>query len=135
MNAAKQNPRTASQMPRPSKSERILVVKEEETSREIIASMLTRAGYECQEAGDGLEALALLDSSKGFDLLLSGLTMPNLDGIALLERTDAKYPRKRYPVKRVAISGGDDGHEDTGNWSGRLRGEQLRQRISSEQSD
>ncbi len=45
MNAANQRPRNASEMPRPSKSERILVVKEEETSREIIASMLTRAGY------------------------------------------------------------------------------------------
>jgi len=101
MNAAKQNPRTASEMPRPSKSERILVVKEEETIREIIASMLTRAGYECQESGDGLEALALLDSSKGFDLLLAGLSMPNLDGIALLERTKAKYPD--LPVVIVAV--------------------------------
>ncbi len=86
MNAAKQSPRTASEMPRPSKPERILVVKEEETSREIIASMLTRAGYECQEAGDGLEALALLDLSKGFDLLLAGLTMPNLAGRVLGEQ-------------------------------------------------
>jgi hypothetical protein len=73
--AAKQSPRTTSEVPTPSKSERILVVKEEETSREIIASMLARAGYECQEAGDGLEALALLDLSKGFDLLLAGLTI------------------------------------------------------------
>lgn len=101
MNAAKQHPRTASEMPRPSKSERILVVKEEETIREIIASMLTRAGYDCQQAGDGLEALALLDSSKGFDLLLAGLTMPNLDGISLLERTKTKYPG--LPVVIVAV--------------------------------
>jgi DNA-binding NtrC family response regulator len=95
MNAAKQNPRTASEMPRPSKSERILVVKEEKTIRETIASMLTRAGYECQGTGDGLEALAMLDSSKGFDLLLAGLSLD------MLGHTKAKYPD--LPVVIVAV--------------------------------
>lgn len=72
-------------------AERILVVDDEEAVRTIVVSMLSSAAYECQEAVDGLEALALLDSGKEFDLLLSGLMMPDLDGIGLLERVKDKY--------------------------------------------
>ena len=71
---------------------RILVVDDEEVIRKIVASMLVSANFECREAGDGLEALALLDSGEEFDLVLSGLMMPNLDGIALLERVKVTYP-------------------------------------------
>jgi putative nucleotidyltransferase with HDIG domain len=54
--------------------------------------MLASAKYDCRGAGDGVEALALLDSGEEFDLVLSGLMMPNLDGIALLERVKVTYP-------------------------------------------
>lgn len=73
-------------------AERILVVEDEEAIRKIVVSMLRSANFECQEAGDGLEALALLDSGKEFELVLSNLMMPNLDGIGLLERVKGKYP-------------------------------------------
>jgi len=69
------------------KPERILVVNDEEGAREATSFMLTAAGYECRTAADGLQALAMLDSGEGFDLLLSNLGMPKLDGIGLLERT------------------------------------------------
>jgi len=71
---------------------RILVVDDEEAIREIISAMLSTAGYGCRTASDGLEALAVLDSGEEFDLLLTNLMMPNLDGIGLLERTKQKLP-------------------------------------------
>ena len=71
---------------------RILVVDDEETIRKIIISMLASANFECHEAGDGLEALTLLDSSEEFDLVLADLLMPKLDGIELLERIKDRYP-------------------------------------------
>jgi DNA-binding NtrC family response regulator len=71
---------------------RILVVNDEEPFREIVACMLTSAGYQCRTASDGLEALAALDSGKEFELLLTNLMMPNLDGIGLLERTKDNFP-------------------------------------------
>ena len=71
---------------------RILAVNDEEGIREIISAMLSTAGYECRTASDGLEALAVLDSGEEFDLLLTNLMMPNLDGIGLLERTKEKFP-------------------------------------------
>src|SRR5215467_11928748 len=73
-------------------TERILVVDDEETIREIVCSMLTSAKYECRQAGSGTEALALLDSGEEFELMLSDLMMANLDGIGLLERTKERFP-------------------------------------------
>src|SRR6476469_6373239 len=73
-------------------SDRILVVDDEEAIREIVASMLISANYECRQASSGLEALALLNSGEQFELMLSDLMMAELDGIGLLERTKEKYP-------------------------------------------
>jgi putative nucleotidyltransferase with HDIG domain len=73
-------------------ADRILVVDDEETIREIVSSMLTIANYQCRQAASGLEALALLESGEEFELMLSDLMMADLDGIALLERTKEKFP-------------------------------------------
>ena len=72
--------------------ERILVVDDEETIREIVSSMLTHANYKCRQAASGLEAIALLDSGEAFELMLSDLMMADLDGIGLLERTKERFP-------------------------------------------
>jgi putative nucleotidyltransferase with HDIG domain len=73
-------------------TERILVVDDEEPIREIISSMLSAAGYKTRQAASGMEALAILNSSGEFELMLSDLMMAELDGIALLERSKEKYP-------------------------------------------
>jgi len=73
-------------------SERILIVDDEETIREIVASMLTSANFNCRQAASGMEALALLDSGEAFELMLSDLMMANLDGIGLLEKTKERFP-------------------------------------------
>jgi len=77
---------------------RILVVDSEQAVREIIVSMLTSAGYVCREAGNGVEALALLDSGGQFELVLSSLLMPELDGIGFLERVKDKYPDTPFVI-------------------------------------
>ena len=73
-------------------ADRILVVDDEEPIREIVASMLSTAGYACKQASSGMEALAILNSGEVFQLMLSDLMMAELDGIGLLERTKEKYP-------------------------------------------
>ena len=73
-------------------SERILVVDDEDSIREIVSSMLASANYQCRQAASGLEALALLDSGEEFELMLSDLMMAGMDGIGLLERTKERYP-------------------------------------------
>src|SRR4029077_6958936 len=73
-------------------AERILVVDDEETIREIVCSMLTSCNYQCKQAGSGLQALALLESGEEFELMLSDLMMAGLDGNGLLEKTKEKFP-------------------------------------------
>ena len=73
-------------------AERILVVDDEEPIRDVVTSMLGSAGYKCQPAASGKEALAILDSGGQFELILSDLMMAELDGIGLLERTKERYP-------------------------------------------
>src|SRR5216683_2732098 len=76
----------------PMAADRILVVDDEESIREIVSSMLATAGYKCHQAASGNEALALLESGEKFELMLSDLMMANLDGIGLLERTKERFP-------------------------------------------
>jgi putative nucleotidyltransferase with HDIG domain len=72
--------------------ERILVVDDEETIREIVSSMLSTAHFQTSQASSGIEALALLNSGEEFDLVLSDLMMAEMDGNALLERTKERFP-------------------------------------------
>jgi cyclic di-GMP phosphodiesterase len=73
-------------------SDRILVVDDEETIREIVSSMLAGAQYQSRQAASGKEALALLESGEEFDLVLSDLMMAEMDGNVLLERAKEKFP-------------------------------------------
>ena len=73
-------------------NDRILVVDDEETIREIVSSMLAGAHFQTRQAASGIEALAILESGEDFDLVLSDLMMAEMDGIALLERAKERYP-------------------------------------------
>src|SRR3954464_3735889 len=72
--------------------QRVLVVDDEESIREIVASMLSAAGYVTRQASSGMEALNILNAGEEFDLMLSDLMMRDLDGIGLLEQTKTGYP-------------------------------------------
>jgi putative nucleotidyltransferase with HDIG domain len=72
--------------------DRILVVDDEETIREIVSSMLAAAQFRTRQAASGHEALSLLESGEEFDLVLSDLLMAEMDGLALLERSKERFP-------------------------------------------
>jgi two-component system, cell cycle response regulator CpdR len=61
---------------------RILVVDDEESIRSFVERALTLDGHEVRMAGDGAEALDVL-AADSFDLMLSDIRMPLMDGIAL----------------------------------------------------
>jgi DNA-binding NtrC family response regulator len=65
-------------------SGRVLLVDDERTLRRVLARSLTRVGFEVVEVDNGLVALELL-SRERFDLVVSDVQMPGMDGIALLE--------------------------------------------------
>ena len=65
---------------------RILFVEDEDAVRAIAAKTLVRRGYEVVEACDGEEALEILENEpESFDLLISDVVMPGLDGPGLLK--------------------------------------------------
>lgn len=70
---------------------RILIAEDEESLRRFVARALHMDGHETVEAGDGAEALELLEDGP-FDLLLSDIRMPVMDGIALATQTAERAP-------------------------------------------
>jgi putative nucleotidyltransferase with HDIG domain len=73
-------------------AERILIVDDEEPIRDFVSAMLRSANYVCTPAESGKKALSLLASGEVFELMLSDLMMPGMDGIALLEASKERYP-------------------------------------------
>jgi two-component system response regulator PilR (NtrC family) len=73
----------------PSRHARILVVDDEPSMREFLTICLRRAGYEVEAAPGGEAALARLDAHP-FDLVITDLTMPGIDGMELLRRVTAR---------------------------------------------
>lgn len=63
---------------------RILVVDNEAKMRRILELSLKSLGHSVIEAGDGVEALAVIEQ-QSVDLVLTDLRMPRMDGIALLQ--------------------------------------------------
>src|SRR5271169_877179 len=79
--------------------ERILVVDDDASIREIISSMLTHAGFECRAVTSGQDAIAALQTDGNYGLLLSDLAMEGMDGLVLLERVRKLHPE--IPVVMV----------------------------------
>src|SRR5213082_4324060 len=73
-------------------ADRILIVDDEEPIRDFVSAMLSSANFVCKQAASGKEALALLDSGEEYELMLSDLMMPVMDGIALLEASKERFP-------------------------------------------
>jgi|SRR5882757_2312694 CheY-like chemotaxis protein len=72
---------------------RILVADDEEGLRSLIARALKQDGHEVMTASDGAEALDLLTREQGaFELLLSDIRMPVMDGIALALTAARDHP-------------------------------------------
>jgi len=64
---------------------RILIVEDDERTRDMIASFLSEDGFDCSTANDGEVALEMLAAST-FDVVISDIRMPKLDGISLVQR-------------------------------------------------
>ena len=73
---------------------RILIADDEESMRLLVARAIAMDGHETVTAQDGAEALEILMRSDGqFDLLLTDIKMPVMDGIALALAAARDFPR------------------------------------------
>lgn len=64
---------------------RILLAEDDEAMRTYLARALEKAGYDIVAVSNGAQALPYLERG-GFDLLLSDIVMPEIDGIELAQR-------------------------------------------------
>ncbi len=73
---------------------RILLAEDEEAMRAYLARALTNAGYRVDTVDRGTDAIPLLES-EDFDLLLSDIVMPEMDGIELAQKCAEISPRTK----------------------------------------
>lgn len=71
---------------------KILLAEDDLSTRRFLAAALEKAGHNIISCADGLEALTALQSNDNFDLLLTDIVMPGMDGIELSNRAGALYP-------------------------------------------
>lgn len=82
-------------------SGRILIVEDEDMVRAVAERALVRQGYQVETACDGEEALEILAKSRKFDLIVSDVVMPNMDG-----PTMARKVREHYGDIRILFMSG-----------------------------
>ncbi|MBX9929338.1 MAG: response regulator [Gemmatimonadaceae bacterium] len=89
----------------------VLIVEDEPAIRETIALVLAALDVGVIQAADGIEALAALEANSTIEVILADLTMPRMDGPALLAALGAR--RADYTV--IGMSGVPDAPLDVGD--------------------
>jgi two-component system, cell cycle response regulator CpdR len=79
---------------------KILLAEDETSVAEFVTRALAQLGHEVRRVPDGLAAVAALSEGR-FDLLVSDIVMPGLDGIALALKAGKDHPA----MKILLISG------------------------------
>lgn len=79
---------------------RILVVEDDEAMREFLAQALTRSGHEVHASPDGETAQKELHRQP-FDVLMSDIEMPGMDGVELARRAIENHPH----IKVMFVTG------------------------------
>ena len=100
-------------------TKRVLVVDDQTPVRELVATVLASDGHSVETARDGADALRLLDSSKRYDLIVSDLKMPGLDGPSLYLELTRQWPDTRPHLLFIS------GFVDSPEYSGFLQGTQV----------
>ncbi len=84
-------------------SAKILIVDDEMAIRETLKSILEEEGYECAVAADGLDALEKLEKNN-FDVIISDIKMPNMDGMELMDRVSNISPETFFIIMTAYAS-------------------------------
>jgi two-component system chemotaxis response regulator CheY len=85
----------------------ILLIDDSITLRQVVKIALTGAGYDVIEAGNGQEALNLLDGRK-VHLIVSDVNMPVMDGLTFLKAAKQLPAYKFTPIIMLTTESGED---------------------------
>jgi two-component system chemotaxis sensor kinase CheA len=89
-----------------SQARRLLVVDDSPFFRNMLKPLLTAAGYDVTLVPSPSEALKLRESGTLFDIIISDLDMPEMDGFSFAESVKAQGPWSQTPI--IALSGHAD---------------------------
>lgn len=74
---------------------RILLAEDDDVMRQYLERALEKSGYAVVAVDRGTTALTIVESGERFDLLLTDIVMPELDGIALAQKVSVIAPETR----------------------------------------
>lgn len=77
---------------------KVLVIDDSNTMRMTLVMVLKREGYDVVSAGDGKEALAEMRKGIKFDLIITDINMPNMNGITFIETTRMMSMYRYVPI-------------------------------------
>jgi two-component system, chemotaxis family, chemotaxis protein CheY len=85
---------------------RVLVVDDDRLIRELLVKIVDRAGFACDTASDGAEAIALIESAAPgpYGIILLDLMMPNVNGFEVIEHLKTSSPGLLRSVVVVTAS-------------------------------
>ena len=86
---------------------RILAVDDSVSIREMVKFTLVQAGYEVCSANDGSDGLAKAKTG-AFDLIISDINMPVMDGISMIGKLRAEAKYKFIPILMLTTESGSD---------------------------
>jgi CheY-like chemotaxis protein len=89
----------------PVRPQRVLVVDDNETNRDVLCRRLERLGHATATAENGRRALEMIGTGS-FDLVLLDIMMPEVDGYQVLEQVKADPARRDLPI--IMISAVDE---------------------------
>lgn len=72
--------------------ERVLLVEDQAAIRNAIYEILTKLGYRVTQASDGLEGVSIIMASAPFDLIISDIGLPGINGRSLAETVRGQHP-------------------------------------------
>jgi chemosensory pili system protein ChpA (sensor histidine kinase/response regulator) len=87
---------------------RLLLVDDSVSVRKVVSKMLQRAGYDITTANDGQDALEVMrQGTQAFDVILTDLEMPRLNGYELIEDVRRRQSKEQLPILVMTTRAGE----------------------------
>jgi two-component system, chemotaxis family, chemotaxis protein CheY len=87
-------------------AKQVLVVDDSAVIRQVEETVLRKAGYEVVSASGGKEALVKMETAT-FNLILTDLNMPDLDGVSLIRQVRASARHRLTPIVMITTESKD----------------------------
>lgn len=94
------------------KSKKILIVEDEDNTRNALTKLLLREGFQVESVSNGCEALEYL-RRQSVHLIVTDINMPQMDGITFLREINKNYPRSN--VIMITAYGGVESYLEAMN--------------------